>query len=240
MSVGLAGSRLLATARHVIDASRAKRTLPDSPSARRWARARTFQRVASALVQEFNLEIRVIGPLPLGRVLLVSNHLSYLDPLVLSAIVPNIPLAKREILSWPVLGPMIDDLGAIFVDRCDIHDRVRALRQARRVLSEGVSVLNFPEATTTRGDIVFPFRYGLIGMAATMKVPIVPARIDYADSSLAWVDDDHFLPHFFRFARRPSTAVTVRFGAPIAVREGDDAELIAERARRTVAHLHHD
>lgn len=238
MSVALAGSRIVATARHMIDVALSKRLLPETPGARRWARARTIQRVASALSREFSLDIRVIGQVPLGRVLLVSNHLSYLDPIVLSTILPCIPLAKRELLTWPVIGPMVADLGAIFVDRCDVHDRVRALRAARRVLLDGVTVLNFPEATTTRGDIVYPFRHGLFGVAASLGVPIVPVRIDFADASLAWVDDDTFLPHFLRFVRRPSTGVTVRFGKPLVVREGDDAKHLAERARRTIAHLH--
>ncbi|MGZ5970563.1 MAG: lysophospholipid acyltransferase family protein, partial [Polyangiales bacterium] len=178
------------------------------------------------------------GPRPHGQALLVANHLGWLDPLIVGAIHPCLALAKREVAEWPVIGSQARALGTIFVNRDDAFGRARALRVARRALLEGASIMNFPEGTTTHGDVVLPFRSGLFGIARNLGVPIVPMRIAYDDRSLAWVDDETFLPHFFAVARRSHAKVTVHLAPPLPCGPRDDARTVADRARKVVQYLH--
>lgn len=240
MSFALAGSRLAHTARCTLDAHREVRWFPVTPGARRRAQARALQRTCVSLVTGFGLDVRTIGPRPEGRVLLVSNHLSYIDPIVLATTVPCTAIAKASVERWPFLGARLSELGTIFVDREDGMSRARALRQARRALLDGVSVLNFPEGTTTNGDRLHPFRRGLFGVAQELDVPIVPVRIQLSDPDLCWVGDDNFLPHFLKFVRRTDARITVRFGNPLRLRVDDDAQEVADRAFGVVSRLHLD
>jgi 1-acyl-sn-glycerol-3-phosphate acyltransferase len=238
VSVTLASVRIAKAARCVLDIRREAKELPERRVERRWAQARTMQRMCAGLVETLGLIVRTSGPMPFGRVLLVSNHLSYLDPLILASMIPCVPLAKREVEGWPVLGARTRELGTIFVDRDDTFGRARALRAARRALRDGLSVLNFPEGSTTRGEVVLPFRRGLFGVALELGVQIVPCRIDYPDPALTWVDDETFLPHFLGLTRRPFARAHVRFGAPLEIRRGDDAGKVADRARALISKMH--
>src|SRR5271166_2599342 len=80
------------------------------------ARAAWLQGGCRRVLRIFNVEIRALGPIP-NRGLLVSNHLSYLDILVLSALTPCIFVAKREVKKWPVFGWFARLGGALFADR---------------------------------------------------------------------------------------------------------------------------
>src|SRR5689334_5632851 len=79
-------------------------------------RAEWLQRSSRRLLKVFNLELQIFGPVPLEG-LLVCNHLSYLDILVLSAVSPSVFVAKSEVKNWPVFGWFARLAGTIFVER---------------------------------------------------------------------------------------------------------------------------
>ena len=183
------------------------------------------------------VEIDVEGPVPTGAAVLASNHVSWLDPLVICGLVPCVPISKEAVARWPVVGAVARDLGVLFVERGNGRSGMRVLRGAARALEAGISVLNFPEGTTTRGDGVLPFNAGLLGMARIAEAPIVPVAISYDRPELAWVGDDTFLPHYLRFAGGGRSVAHVRFGAPIdAARFGAGTDL-ARSVRNAVASL---
>jgi 1-acyl-sn-glycerol-3-phosphate acyltransferase len=223
-----------------LEARREVRWFPVTPGARRRAQARALQRTNLQLITGFGLDVRTFGPRPEGRVLLVANHLSYIDPIVLATVMPCTVLAKSEVERWPLIGARMRELGVVFVDREDGMSRARALREARRALLDGVSVVNFPEGTTTRGDRLHPFRRGLFGIARSLGVPIVPVRMEFSHPEMCWVGDDDFVSHFLRFVRRTDARVTMRFGKPLRFDPADDAQLIADRAFGVVSRLHLD
>lgn len=206
--------------------------IPIEPAATSAARrAARLQTACAALCDRHGIRVRVSGPVPRGPAILVANHLGYLDPLVLAGLVPCAPIAKREASGWPLIGRALGGLGVIFVERGRAESGARALRQARRVLAAGVSVLVFPEGTTTVGDRVLPFHRGAFGLARRLGVSVVPVAIAMPDAGCCWVGDDDFLPHYLRFAARASVTVDVRFGAPLTVAE---ARAGAEASRRVV------
>lgn len=177
------------------------------------------------------------GPVPAGPAVLVSNHVSWLDPIVLASRVPCVPVSKIDVARWPVIGALARDLGVVFVSRGDAASGVRALRAAGGALAQGLCVLNFPEATTTDGGRVLPFRAGVFGLARHAGVPLVPVAIAYDPPTLAWVGDATFLPHYLGLAGAHGARATVRFGAPLVAGPGATARSLARDAHAEVGRL---
>ena len=179
------------------------------------ARALVLRDVCRRLLDLHGVKASVEGPIPLGPALLASNHVSWLDPLVVSATVPCVPVSKLDVSSWPIIGGLVSELGVLFVNRGDPRSGARVIRDAERALAAGLPVLNFPEGTTTTGSQVLPFRRGLFGLARRAGVPVVPVALSYDPPHLAWVGDATFLPHYLRLAGEARARVRVRLGGPV-------------------------
>ncbi|HYG69751.1 MAG TPA: lysophospholipid acyltransferase family protein [Anaeromyxobacteraceae bacterium] len=204
----------------------------------RRARARLLRDVFRRALALHGIAAIHEGPLPDGPAVLVSNHLSYLDPIALGALVPCVPISKAELSRWPVFGPVARRLGVLFVDRGDRLSGVRVMRAAERALEQGIPVLNFPEGTTTTGaNGVLAFRRGLFGLARRARVPVVPVALRYEPGSLAWVGDATFAPHYLRLAALERSTVHVRFGAPVPSLAHPGAAELAEAVRARIASL---
>jgi 1-acyl-sn-glycerol-3-phosphate acyltransferase len=171
------------------------------------------------------------------QAVLVSNHVSWLDPLVIAAHAPCVPVSKVDVSAWPLIGALARDLGVVFVSRGDPGSGASALRALLGALHAGACVLNFPEGTTSAGEGVLPFRPGLFGLALRTGAPIVPVAIRYEPRSLAWTGDASFLPHYLALASSRGARVSVRFGEPLAPAPGTGAREVAELARERVASL---
>ena len=230
---------LLGSARRIAGAHRAARAVPRRPDAATAPRIRAFalSRLASDLCTLLGVRVTVSGAVPPGPVVLIANHLGYVDPLVLAGLVPCVPLAKSEVSGWPLLGGLGRQHGVLFVDRACARSGAIALRHARRVLQAGVSVLNFPEGTTTDGATVLPFRRGIFGLARLAGIPVVPVALSFDDPRLSWTGNSAFLPHYLRTAACGAGVVRVRFGCPMTPGRYGSAEDLAGEARVVVEHL---
>jgi 1-acyl-sn-glycerol-3-phosphate acyltransferase len=193
-------------------------------------RARELSWVAENLVALTGVRPRVQGEVPAQPCVLVANHISYLDPTVLASLVRCAPIAKSEVMHWPFMGEIARRVGVLFVKRGCPHSGARVLREGLRALAQGVSILVFPEGTTTNGDGVLPFQRGAFGLAKLAGVPIVPVAVQYEQRDAAWVGSEGFLPHLARTVSRAVTPMTVRFLAPI------DSELASVSQLRDEAH----
>jgi 1-acyl-sn-glycerol-3-phosphate acyltransferase len=187
-----------------------------------------------AIGRAHQIAVHVRGEIPRGTALIVSNHISYLDPLVLLPVCPAIPVSKHEVQSWPVIGSIGKALGVAFVERDSVMGRARTLRRLHALLASGVPVLNFPEGTTSPGGNVLPFWRGSFGVAQRAGVPVVPVAIRYRDASLAWCDGATFLPHYLKMAASRRVEVDVLFGPAMPPRTGEPAEDMAARARNAI------
>ena len=150
--------------------------LPDLTRRRAAARAaaRTFLRLAA-----MPLTVRFPERIPPGQCVVVCNHASYLDGIVLTAALP--PrfgfVIKREMASVPLAGAVLRRLGSEFVER---FNRQRGAADARRVLrnaSNGHSLVFFPEGTFTRTPGLLKFHTGAFATAARAGCPVVPAVV---------------------------------------------------------------
>jgi 1-acyl-sn-glycerol-3-phosphate acyltransferase len=199
--------------------------------------ARRAMRTARTILHVHGVDVRAVGREPHGPCVLVVNHLSYLDPLVVCSLLPCIAIAKGETRAWPLIGRGLAALGVIFVQRGDAASGATALRRARRALAAGATVLNFPEGTTSDGRGVGPFKRGIFGLARLAGVPVVPARVVYDDDRVPWFGGQTFAPHYWRLAGVAQVGAVVRFGAPLVTEPSEDAAALAARARGAVGAL---
>ena len=205
------------------------------------------------IVRVMGLQFEVEGPLPepcQHGLAVVSNHLSYLDVLVMSATQPFIMVAKTEVRSWPLLGWMTAQAGTVYVQRADVkggqtqtHAEVNAMMAD--AFRSGLPVLFYPEGTTTTGDGVLPFRRGLFNSVVYGKVPVRAAALSYTQASrngampvgdeVCFVGDAELAPHLFRLLGLTGLRAQVAFGSePIA---GEDRFTLATNSRDAVMKL---
>ncbi len=192
------------------------------------------QRTAQRILERHGVTVHTSGPRPIGRAVVVTNHVSYLDPLVVSSVLPCLSIAKGEIRRWPLIGRGLEDLGVLFVRRGDPYSGARTIRAALRALADGSALLNFPEGTTTDGMRIGPFSRGAFGIARLAGVPVVPAKIVYGNAAVPWFGGEAFVPHYVRLARLGRIAATVHFGPPLRLRETDDLADVASGVRDIV------
>jgi 1-acyl-sn-glycerol-3-phosphate acyltransferase len=209
----------------------------------RW-RARIQQLWSRGLCRILGMRLAVAGALPRGACLLVSNHLSYLDVVVLGGLVPCAFVAKREVAGWPVLGFLARVAGTLFVERerkrslSDLNQRLRAR------LARGETLVLFPEGTSTSGALVLPFRPALLAPAVELGAPVAYAALRYAtppdappaSEAVCWWGGMTFVPHVLGLLRLCWIEARVDFGAePIAAH--DRKELAARLHRAVEARL---
>ncbi|GMV58590.1 MAG: hypothetical protein AMXMBFR72_16960 [Betaproteobacteria bacterium] len=125
------------------------------------------------------LAVRGLERLPARPCVLVGNHASYLDGMVLVAALPR-PyafVAKRELRGQWVAGPYLRRLGAEFVERFDVKRSVEDANRMADAVRQGRSLLVFPEGTFIERPGLLPFRLGAFLAAASARVPVVPLAI---------------------------------------------------------------
>lgn len=158
------------------------------------------------------LRMTVEGSPYKGPCLYVGNHITYIDPVVVLMHVEANVVAKAEILKWPLVGYGAYLGGTIFVKREEKNSRMEAANTISEALHNGVSILVFPEGTTSAGPGTLPFRPRTFEAAFLAEVPVQPIAIIYDDPQVAYIGDDTFLPHFFRLFKMKHIFGRVAFG----------------------------
>ena len=204
------------------------------------ARALWVQRHARRLLKIFQLEPQVAGPVP-SRGLLVSNHLGYLDILLLASITPAVFVSKSEIKSWPLVGWLTQMGGTLFVNRGRRGQVGRMNDEIQAALDRGALVVLFPEGTSSNGETVLPFRSSLLESAAQSAHPLSVGAIQYtiedgdAGEDVCYWGDHTFLPHLLNLLGKRAVRATVRF-APFQ-RTGADRKQLAVQLREEILKL---
>lgn len=215
------------------------------PRARvRW-RHRVVGTWAQGVAWLIGMRRRVIGTPPKAPFFLASNHLSYIDIILLYTCVDGVFIAKREMRHWPVLGPLANLFGTIWVNRQVRRDAVRVLDEIDEAVARGDGVVLFAEGTSSSGDGLLPMHPALFDWAAREQYPVHCASLTYRTRSdspparmvLCWWGEMPFGPHLMNLIRLPGFEATVEF-APAAVTaptRGEVAQRVqAEIARRFV------
>jgi len=192
-------------------------------SSRRRARWQALMLHRWAQIAAFVLGLNIDGSCnaPSAPFLLVSNHLSYVDVVVLASRLECSFVAKKEVESWPIIGALCRSVGTIFVDRRNRRDLARVNGEIAQALEDGRGVILFAEGTSTKGTSVLPFRSSLLEAAARRKFPVSYAALTYrvsgdappASFSVCWWGDMTFGSHFAGLLRLKRIQSTVSFGS---------------------------
>jgi 1-acyl-sn-glycerol-3-phosphate acyltransferase len=172
--------------------------------------------------------------------LLVCNHLSYLDIIVLSSIRPCVFVAKRDVAAWPLFGWLARAAGTIFVDRERRLASANVVDLVREAVAGGSLVVLFPEGTSSDGSTVLPFKSALLESAVELRCPVGAGAIDYglddgsvADEVCYWRDMS-LVPHLLNLFFKREIRSMCSFSLP-RIRAGDRKEIAHELREEIVS-----
>lgn len=197
----------------------------DQPETRQ-LRAEWLHTFCSRAMKGMGIEVEVKGTFPSGGAL-ISNHLSYLDIVVLASIHPCVFVSKIEIADLPVIGWMTTRAGTVYVERGRGGSALRASTAMKAAMDDGLPVVFFPEGTTSNGTKLLKFHAGLLGQALAVKAPMTAAFLRYSltepngpgitvGEDVCW-GDKSLWQHIFGFLGLRGVHAEVRLGsAPIA------------------------
>lgn len=204
------------------------------------ARAAWLHRTTGRTLRYFRIETRATGPVPVQG-LLVNNHLSYLDILVLSSVTPAVFVSKHDVKYWPVFGQFAVLAGTVFVDRARRFQVGQVNDEIRVALNQRALVVLFPEGTSSNGETVLPFKSPLLEPATHPEWPLTVGWIHYelddgdAGQEVCYWGNHTFFPHMLNLLSKRRVRATVHF-AQCPVRNGDRKEL-AQRLRAEILGL---
>ncbi len=189
----------------------------------RWAR-RVLHRVGVTVTEE--------GRPPDFPCLMLANHRSYLDPILILRNVDAFPVAKAELADWPLIGKGARQAGILYVQRNLGASRISTLKAiADTVLVRGFPVILFPEGTTSDLSGMLPFKSGGIRTAVKYKLPVVPVALCFFDKRDFWVGEVGFLAHAWQRFQEKKIEVRVVYGPKM---EFDDSEKLEQAVRNWI------
>jgi 1-acyl-sn-glycerol-3-phosphate acyltransferase len=184
--------------------------------------------------------VRVSGAPRAGAVLMVANHVSWLDIPALHASAPRTRfVSKSAVAHWPLLGRLARAGGTLFIERERKRDALRVVHEVADALRKADAVAVFPEGTTGAGHAVLPFHANLLQAAITTDTLIQPVVLRYSEPGLPvsvaaqYIDDTTLVESVMKVCRARGLVVDVHF-LPAEPSELDRRAL-AERLRERVA-----
>jgi len=178
------------------------------------------QRWAQDMLVRLAIGLRVRGAVPgQGPLLLVSNHISWLDIVVMHAVLPCCFISKSDIRAWPLIGVLANAAGTLYIERTSRRDAFRVVHDMAAALQAGQVLAVFPEGTTGDGQTLLPFHANLLQAAIAASAPAQPVALQFVDDitgqiSLApcYVGDDTLWQSLWRTLCASNVQATVHFG----------------------------
>ena len=167
------------------------------------------------------IDIQVHGTPTQTPTFVVANHISWLDIIIISSVLPVSFLSKDEIRSWPIIGTLAAKAGTLFIRRGSKNGAAEAVELVKVKLKAGHSVASFPEAKTTDGTSVHVFHARLFAAAIETNTPIQPVALRYpplekhtearVNAIVPYVEGPNLVQHAFRImcAKRTIAEVTI-------------------------------
>jgi 1-acyl-sn-glycerol-3-phosphate acyltransferase len=156
------------------------------------------------------------------KYLMVANHISWMDIIVIQSIKPCIFVAKSDVASWPLFGWVAQMTGTIFIKRDKVSDIKKALKKMKRRLIKR-SVCIFPEGTSSNGRYLLPFKSNLFQSSIDTQKSILPLCLRYEQKNTytdktAFVDDMSLLDSIIKIKQEKDIRVIVEVLQPIRPR----------------------
>ena len=188
-------------------------------------------KILSRLNRNYTLLLRLIlnikvtiagdeGQLERGGYVIVANHVSYVDGIVLGSIFPIVFVSKREVKKWPIVGQWNVLCGTIFINRQRKNEVGALVREMTRKLRQEANILLFPEGTSTNGEKMLPFQTVPLAAPLRSRSIIVPVTLAYTTIDeqpvtavnrdfVYWYGDMDFVTHFWNLLGRRGVEVLV-------------------------------
>ena len=196
------------------------------------------------MLQRIGVELIVIGnPALNGPLLLVANHMSWLDITALHAARFCRFVSKADIKQWPFIGTLATGIGTLFITRESRRDAMRVVHSMTASLQAGDVLGIFPEGTTTDGAGLLPFHANLFQAAIAANAPIQPVALQFINTATGqrstapcYVGDDTLPESVWRTLTARNIAVQITFGEP-QLADGRDRRAWAKDMQQAVADL---
>lgn len=203
-----------------------------------------FRFVYKIIRRILRVNVKVTGDVAKQKpILFTSNHMSYLDIIVLGSILPGNFVSKAEVAQWPIIGWAAKLGGTIFVNR----KRSKAgshLSFMIDALDSGKNLILFPEGTTGNGIHVLPFKSSLFKLAEERDITIQPITLKYKKinglpvqshekAKISWIGDEGFAPHIKDFAKLGKVEAEIIIHPPIE--KLNNRKKIAEECHKAVS-----
>jgi 1-acyl-sn-glycerol-3-phosphate acyltransferase len=214
------------------------------PSLERGRRAECVRRWSAALLEILAVRVEVSGtPPPPGArgLMIVSNHISWLDVYAINAVQAARFVAKAEVRKWPAIGWLSARAGTLFIERASRHHSVRVNRDMENVLADGEIIAVFPEGTTTDGRQVLPFHAALLQPAVDRGGWLHPLAIRYRRvdgspcSEVVYDGDKTVIDTLVSMTAQPEIRAELYFLPPVSCAGRHRRELAQETAGRIAA-----
>lgn len=173
-----------------------------------------------AMLDRLRIKVIVEGqPAVSGPVMLVANHMSWLDITAMHAARFCRFVSKADVKQWPFIGKLASGIGTLFVERASRRDAMRVVHHMAASLRAGDVLGVFPEGTTSDGTTLLPFHANLFEAAITTNVPVQPVALQFLDTTTGkpsfapcYINDDTMLGSVWRTLLAPGIAVKITFG----------------------------
>ena len=186
------------------------------------ARQAEVRRWAAGLLQRLGVALDARGAPAEGGVLLVANHVSWLDIVAVHAVCPRARfVSKADVRHWPVLNRLVDAAGTLYLQRERRRDAMRVVHHMGEALAAGDAVAVFPQGTTGAGPVPLPFHANLLQAAIATRAPVQPVALRFSQpgapfsESVAFVGDTTLAESLWRVARAEGLTVPLRFLPPL-------------------------
>lgn len=186
-----------------------------------------------------NIQVHIDGNTSIKQgSLIVANHVGSPDIFILGATFKGFFVSKADIADWPLFG-WLARLGlTVFADRNKRHQVKALIGEIEQRLKSGHSVILFPEAQTTDGTDVVPFKSAVFESAVLASCPVVPVEILYHDDhqpTIAYYGDS-FISHIMTLLKEPQLLATVKVFPEISA--GVDRQTLAEKSYKAIHDKH--
>ncbi len=215
--------------------------------ARRKGYGENAQSHCALMLKVFKIEVIVKGAPAAGtNFLYVGNHMGFVDIFVLASIMPALFITSQEMRETPFLGDLCEVAGCIFVERRSRTKIMNELGSLKEALEQGFNVVLYPEATSTNGEAVLPFKKTLMMAGPQAARPIQPGCINFIEidgedfnlntrDNVCWYGDMSFAEAMWNSLTSSSMKVEIRFLEPIHESATADRSLVAMKAHALVS-----
>ncbi len=214
------------------------------PRLGREAREQRVQVWSLQFLALWGIHLQVLGqPVRGGPALIVANHISWLDILVIHAARYCRFVSKSDVRDWPLIGGLATAAGTLYIERTSRRDALRMVGDMAQAMRDGDVVAVFPEGTTSDGQTLLPFHANLIQAAIEAHAPVQPLALQFLDTrsgqatqAPCYIGEDTLIASVWRTLCAPAITAVVHFG-PVQMADGRERRQWASDLRDAVALL---